>query len=96
MNSDAREAVKMTQVISRDHSKQPQLEIQLNEILLLEDRKSLGAEVEQWALEYTSKFIHAAGPGFYPTTIAQILGTAYVKKGLPEVRSHYIVAVGTL
>lgn len=54
------------------------------QIILLEDSESLGQEVEQWAMEFTSKFIHAAGPSFYATTMAQILGTAYVKKGLPE------------
>ena len=54
-------------------------------IVLLEEEKVLGLQVEQWALEYTSKFVHAAGPEFYSTTMAQILGTAYVKKGLPEV-----------
>jgi hypothetical protein len=54
-------------------------------IILLEDVDSLGAQVEQWALEYTSKFVHAAGPNFHSTTIAHILGEAYVKKGLPEV-----------
>lgn len=56
-----------------------------NQVLLLEDTESLGVQVEQWAVEYTSKFVHAAGPKFYATTIAQILGTVYVKKGLPEV-----------
>lgn len=56
-------------------------------IILLTDEGGLGQELEQWALEYTSKFVHAAGPAFYSTTMAQILGTAYVKKGLPEVRS---------
>lgn len=54
-------------------------------VLLLDNSGSLGVLVEQWALEYTSKFVHAAGPKFYSTTIAQILGTVYVKKGLPEV-----------
>jgi hypothetical protein len=56
-------------------------------VLLLEDNQVLGKQVEQWAIEYTSKFVHAAGPNFYPTTIAQILGTTYVKRGLPEVRA---------
>jgi hypothetical protein len=55
------------------------------QVLLLEDTETLGLQVEQWALEYTSKFVHAAGPKFYATTIAQIMGTVYVKKGLPEV-----------
>ncbi|TAQ83156.1 hypothetical protein B7494_g8521 [Chlorociboria aeruginascens] len=53
-------------------------------IYILENSSSLGTELEQWALEYTSKFVHAAGPEFYSTTMAQILGTAYVKKGLAE------------
>lgn len=52
-------------------------------VLILEDGFALA--LEQWAIEYSSKFVHAAGPEFYSTTIAQILGTAYVKKGLPEV-----------
>ena len=59
-------------------------------VIILADGDSLGQQVEQWAVEYTSKFIHVAGPKFYATTIAQILGTAYVKKGLPEVRSSPI------
>ena len=54
-------------------------------VMLLADESGLGQQVEQWAVEYASKFVHAAGPNFYPTTMAQILGTAYVKKGLPEV-----------
>ena len=54
-------------------------------VILLTNEATLGKQVEQWALEYTSKFVHAAGPKFYATTMAQILGTAYVKKGLPEV-----------
>ncbi|TVY80643.1 hypothetical protein LSUE1_G008368 [Lachnellula suecica] len=53
-------------------------------VIILTDNGSLGQEVEQWAVEYTSKFVHAAGPDFYATTMAQILGTAYVKKRLPE------------
>jgi hypothetical protein len=62
-------------------------------LLLLNDDESLGIQIEQWALEYTSKFVHAAGPEFYSTTIAQILGTAYVKKGLPEVMAmHSLIA----
>jgi hypothetical protein len=62
------------------------------EILLLENDGRCGQKIEQWALEYTSKFVHAAGPEFYSTTIGQILGTAYVKKNLPEVSklSKYI------
>lgn len=55
------------------------------QVMLLEDTPTLGSEIEQWAIEYTSKFIHAAGPKFHATTIAHILATAYVKKGLPEV-----------
>lgn len=55
------------------------------EIFILEDDESLGTQVEQWAVEYTSKFVHNAGPSFYSTTIAHILGEAYVKKRLPEV-----------
>ncbi|CAG8975956.1 hypothetical protein HYALB_00007087 [Hymenoscyphus albidus] len=54
------------------------------EVVLLGDDKKLGQQIEQWAVEYTSKFVHAAGPAFYSTTMAQILGTAYVKKELPE------------
>ena len=54
-------------------------------ILLLEDDKGCEQKLEQWAMEYTSKFVHAAGPEFHSTTIAQILGTAYVKRNLPEV-----------
>jgi hypothetical protein len=37
-------------------------------------------------VEYSSKFVHAAGSEFASTTAAVILGTAYVNKGLPEVR----------
>lgn len=55
------------------------------EVVLLGEHKKLGQQIEQWAVEYTSKFVHAAGPAFYSTTMAQILGTAYVKKELPEV-----------
>jgi hypothetical protein len=58
-------------------------------VILLADDGLLGQQIEQWALEYTSKFVHAAGPDFYPTTMAQILATAYVKKGLPEVKSPH-------
>lgn len=60
-------------------------------ILLLDDHESIGTQIEQWAVEYASKFVHAAGPKFYPTTAAVILGTAYVKKGLPEVSYETIV-----
>lgn len=55
-------------------------------VWFIEEDRKLAVKVEQWALEYTSKFVHAAGPAFYATTMAQILGTAYVKKKLPEVR----------
>lgn len=55
-------------------------------VMILEDNEQLGEQIEQWAYDYTSKFVHAAGPKFYPTTIAHILGIAFVKKGLPEVR----------
>lgn len=65
---------------------QDKLALDLGEVLLLEDHGKCGQEIEQWAVEYTSKFVHAAGPKFYSTTIAQIIGTAYVKKNLPEVR----------
>jgi hypothetical protein len=58
---------------------------ELDQILILEDQAALGTQVEQWAVEYSSKFVHAAGPEFASTTAAVILGTAYVKKGLPEV-----------
>ncbi|KAH6677707.1 hypothetical protein B0J14DRAFT_475993 [Halenospora varia] len=53
-------------------------------VLLLEANEDLGRQIEQWAMEYTSKFVHAAGERFHSTTMAQILGTAYVKKKLPE------------
>jgi hypothetical protein len=58
-------------------------------VILLIGHRRLGPELEQWAVEYTSKFVHAAGRKFYSTTMAQILGTAYVKKGLPEVRKAH-------
>jgi len=60
---------------------------ELGHILILEDQSTLGTQVEQWAVEYSSKFVHAASPEFASTTAAVILGTAYVNKGLPEV-SH--------
>lgn len=63
------------------------------EIMILEDDESLGLKVEQWAVEYTSIFVHAKGPKFHSTTMAQILGTAYVKKGLPEVSQSLRVTV---
>ncbi|KAH8686102.1 hypothetical protein BGZ60DRAFT_109594 [Tricladium varicosporioides] len=53
-------------------------------VLLLEANEDLGRQIEQWAMEYTSKFVHAAGERFHSTTMAQILGTAYVRKKLPE------------
>lgn len=62
-------------------------------VFVLEDHETLGTEVEQWAVEYASKFVHAAGPKFYPTTAAVILGTAYVKKGLPEVSLEYVTSI---
>ena len=55
------------------------------QVMILQEDPFLGDELEQWATEYTDKFVHAAGPKFYPTTMAHILGTAYVKKSLPEV-----------
>jgi len=57
------------------------------QVMILQEDPALGDELEQWATEYTDKFVHAAGPKFYPTTMAHILGTAYVKKKLPEVSS---------
>ncbi|KAL3419924.1 hypothetical protein PVAG01_08423 [Phlyctema vagabunda] len=53
-----------------------------NSVIIIDDGFALA--IEQWAVEYSSKFVHAAGPEFYSTTMAQILGTAYVKKKLPE------------
>lgn len=90
MDADAQESVKTTQAGSKDKLNSNQSDIESAEVMLLEDSKSIGDQVEQWALEYTSKFIHAAGPDFYSTTIAQIIGTAYVKKGLPEVSSDLL------
>jgi hypothetical protein len=58
---------------------------ELEDVLILEDEATFGTQVEQWAVEYSSKFVHAAGPEFASTTAAVILGTAYVNKGLPEV-----------
>jgi len=58
---------------------------ELEHVLILKDDATLGTKVEQWAVEYSSKFVHAAGPKFASTTAAVILGTAYVNKGLPEV-----------
>ena len=58
---------------------------ELEHVLILENQSTLGTQVEQWAVEYSSKFVHAAGPEFASTTAAVILGTAYVNKGLPEV-----------
>ena len=60
---------------------------ELEHVLILEDDATLRTQVEQWAVEYSSKFVHAAGPKFASTTAAVSLSTAYVKKGLPEV-SH--------
>lgn len=79
LSDDARNLVRQTEDSKGEFSNEDD-----ESILLLEDTEALGRQVEQWALEYTSKFVHAAGPKFYPTTIGQILGTMYVKKGLPE------------
>lgn len=78
-NMDIQESIRLTENLDIDSSgtEDPK-------ILILEEDKSLGTKVEQWAVEYTSKFVHAAGPKFYATTMAHILGTSYVKKGLPE------------
>ncbi len=54
-------------------------------VVLLEENSAVGLQVEQWAVEYTSKFVVAAGPRFLPTTAAIILGLEYVKSNLPEV-----------
>lgn len=54
------------------------------QVTILEDDETLGTRVEQWAVEYASKFVHAADSKFQCATISVILGTAYVKKGLPE------------
>ena len=70
---------------TRDPNISPPSENEDPDILILEDSDSLSLQVEQWAVEYTSMFVYAAGPKFYATTMAHILGTAYVKKGLPEV-----------
>ncbi|KAL2065803.1 hypothetical protein VTL71DRAFT_3473 [Oculimacula yallundae] len=56
----------------------------LAHVMILEEDETLGTRVEQWAVEYASKFVHTAGTKFQSTTIAMILATAYVKKGLPE------------
>lgn len=74
--------------ISQTANEDVRADAESSHVLLLEDDKFLGAKVEQWAMEYTNKFVHAAGPNFYATTMAHILGTAYVKKGLPEVSSE--------
>ena len=62
--------------------------VDLEHVLIFEDQATLGTQIEQWAVEFSSKFVHAAGPKFASTTAAVILGTAYIKKGLPEV-SHF-------
>lgn len=79
-STNIQESIRLTEDLEVDSS-----ETEDPNILILEEDKSLGTKVEQWAVEYTSKFVHAAGPKFYATTMAHILGTAYVKKGLPEV-----------
>jgi hypothetical protein len=70
---------------TEDRKQSGKIDLDAESVILLTNEGELGQQVEQWALEYTSKFVHAAGPRFYATTMAQILGTAYVKKGLPEV-----------
>ncbi|KAE9372579.1 hypothetical protein N431DRAFT_545182 [Stipitochalara longipes BDJ] len=75
------------EVINRTRDSKKLLKAQddeLEHVLILEDEATLGTQVEQWAVEYSSKFVHAAGPEFASTTAAVILGTAYVNKGLPE------------
>ncbi len=59
-------------------------------VVLLEENSALGLQVEQWAVEYTSKFVVAAGPRFLPTTAALILGLEYVKRSLPEVSTYFL------
>jgi hypothetical protein len=81
---DAQDTIKQTEDSQRGQTDQDPS----TTVMILEDDKSLGIQLEQWALEYTSKFVHAAGPEFYSTTMAQILGTAYVQRRLPEVSSH--------
>lgn len=72
--------------LTRDSKKVPKgREDRLEQVLILEDEVTLGIQVEQWAVEYSSKFVHAAGPEFASTTAAVILGTAYLNKDLPEV-----------
>ena len=83
-STSIQESIKLTEDLEADSPKTED-----PNILILEEDKSLGTKIEQWAVEYTSKFVHAAGPKFYATTMAHILGTAYVKKGLPEVRSFF-------
>jgi len=83
---DIQESIKLTENRGFDSS-----DVNDPKIVILEEDKYLGTKVEQWAVEYTSKFVHAAGPKFYATTMAHILGTAYVKKGLPEVRSLFSI-----
>ncbi|KAG9230992.1 hypothetical protein BJ875DRAFT_134464 [Amylocarpus encephaloides] len=79
LSAEQQEAVKRTSAL-----KETEKSSDNDQVLLLEDTSKLGQEIEQWAMEYTSQFVHAAGSEFYSTTMAQILGTAYVKKGLPE------------
>jgi hypothetical protein len=76
------------EVINRTRDSKKALKVEADEpelVLILEDDTTLGTQVEQWAVEYSSKFVHSAGPEFASTTAAVILGTAYVNKGLPEV-----------
>ncbi|RDW61327.1 hypothetical protein BP5796_11219 [Coleophoma crateriformis] len=74
---DEKESIKQT----ADSNLDQESEDEPASVLIIED--GVAQNVEQWAVEYTSKFVHGAGPKFYSTTMAQILGTAYVKKGLP-------------
>src|SRR4051812_33507734 len=79
-SKDLQSAIRSTEDSRKDSSSEAD-----PTVVLLEEDKSLGTLLEQWALEYTSKYVHAAGPKFYSTTLVHILGTRYVKKGLPEV-----------
>ncbi|TVY89062.1 hypothetical protein LAWI1_G006226, partial [Lachnellula willkommii] len=79
-SSEEQKTIKQTE----DQTQNKNSKSNAESVIILAGGDGLGQQVEQWAVEYTSKFIHAAGPKFYATTMAQILGTAYVKKGLPE------------
>ena len=92
LDAESQDAIRSTQAALKGGRQTSNVDVTSAEFLLLEDNNLIGNQVEQWAMEYTSKYIHAAGPDFYSTTIAQIIGTAYVKKGLPEVR-HLVVSV---